>query len=45
MTMRRPPLPDNIGPPYFKIHAEGWALIVVALWLFVIVPLLIWAHL
>jgi hypothetical protein len=43
MTPRMPP-PDNIGPPYFEIHAEGWGLIVAALWLLVGMPLLIWAH-
>lgn len=28
------PRPGFFGPPYFEIHAEGWALIIVLIWLF-----------
>ncbi len=28
-----PARPGFYGPPYFEVHAEGWALILIAVWI------------
>lgn len=41
MSARMPPDPPGFyGPPYFEIHPEGWAIIIVVL---ALVALGIWA--